>query len=206
MQLSDIRTALRRRMGVPSSDSFHTDAVLTDAINESLRALATEHDWPWLDGTQTFSTAADDYQYDLPSGYARTISMQVGAEPATQIHVSSVDDWNAIAETIPAEYAFAIYGGEILLKPTPQSVKTVTHRYVKAETALSSDTDEPLLPDRFIDAAIAGAAYERAMATGNLTEADRWDIAREKWLLRMKNETLRTQGPMRVQIRPGVAW
>jgi hypothetical protein len=45
--LVDFRRLTRSRMGVPTSDDFFTDTVLTDAINLALGIVEEEHYWPW---------------------------------------------------------------------------------------------------------------------------------------------------------------
>jgi len=45
--LVDLRRLIRQRVGVPASDDFFTDAVLTDTINLALDHITTEQYWPW---------------------------------------------------------------------------------------------------------------------------------------------------------------
>ena len=56
--LTTLRRLVRQRMGVPTSDDFFTDTVLTDTINQALFTVDAEQRWPWMEQVDTVPLAA----------------------------------------------------------------------------------------------------------------------------------------------------
>jgi hypothetical protein len=75
--LTEMRTAVRTRIGNPSTDGFFTDAQLTDLINEALAAVSAEEDWPWLQTSANITTVAGTAAYAAPAGWVHTKQLYI---------------------------------------------------------------------------------------------------------------------------------
>src|SRR5688572_2366993 len=78
-------TAVRTRIGNPSTDGFYTDAQLGDLTNESLQIYTTEADWPWLQATTTFTTSDGTATYSPPAEWMKTRMLTIdGYDPMAE--------------------------------------------------------------------------------------------------------------------------
>ena len=93
MDLVTMRTAVRTRLGNPSTDGFYSDAQLTDLINESLQAISTEDDWPWLQASETINTVAGTRAYTPATGaWIRTKQLYINNfEPLVLVSLAEID-------------------------------------------------------------------------------------------------------------------
>lgn len=197
MNLSTFRTNLDRLTGVGMDT-----AAQTAWINAALDHIASERDWPWLEGTATFNTAAGTAQYSLPADWQRTRVLLVGGDPAHFVNVAEGDDWTDWDQT-EARWSYTIDADNITIYPTPGAVVACTHRYVKTETALSGDSDEPLLPARYHWAAIHLAASFEFLRMGDMPRAAVHQQQYDQMFKRMVRSSHKTQGPYLARIRPG---
>lgn len=202
MDLSTMRTAVRTRIGNPSTDGFFSDANLTDLLNEATAALSAEEDWPWLQTAANITTVAGTAAYAAPAGWVHTKHLYINNyDPLTYLSLPEID---AISTTDTGQpQFFTIYDEDILLRPVPDAVYTIVHQYNKSETAMSNDSDTLLMPSIFHYAVVTLAAKlahdrQRDLQRSQIEEADY-----EKWLRRMRNYRYRLQGPMRPRVRPG---
>lgn len=67
-------------------------------INDTYKSLMAAHDWYFAEKTQTFTTSAVDYTYDLPFDYGRLVgvTIQISGIFYTLTEVSSHDEWQKI--------------------------------------------------------------------------------------------------------------
>ena len=159
MQLTDIRDDVRILTGIPSNDGRVPDSVLTALINSSLRRITQEHDWPWLYVTDTTNTATvvGTAAYSCEAGFRRTVRVTLGGDrdvqarsPRDLVDLSTINDYPRY---------FTVENDVLTLAPVPTEIETLEHVYLGSETALSGDTDEPLVPDAYIDLVLFGASY-----------------------------------------------
>lgn len=201
MTLTEMRTAVRTRLGNPSTDGFFSDANLTDIVNEGLQVISTDHDWPWLFATATFSTAASDADYAMPATWLRTRGLIIdGYDPLTLLSTPEIRAMET-ATTGQPEY-FTIDDDQILLRPVPDGVYSVIHDYVRSETALSGDSDTPLMPLQFHYSIVASAVHLAHLRQGDMSRAGAAAADRDGWLQRMRSFKKRAAGPRRVVVRP----
>lgn len=197
-----MRTAVRTRIGNPSTDGFFTDAQLTDIINEALAAITAEEDWPWLQTSATITTAAGTAAYAAPAAWVHTKQLFInGYEPMIPISLAEIDAIDSTNQALPEVYC--IYDEDIIFRPTPDGVYSVIHQYNRSETALSADGDTPTMPSIFHYAIVALAckiAHERQR---DLQRAQMDQADYEQWVRRMRNYRYRLQGPQRPKVRPG---
>lgn len=205
--LVKMRTSVRNRLGVPSSDSFYTDAILTDFINEAVQAIDAEESWPWTQVGTTFVTSAttptstSTGDNNMPTGWKRTKNLVIyGFEPFVLIAQQDADQITAIGR--PLQYC--IVNDKIRIRPFPDGVYTVVHEYYTVEPELVNDSDEPLLPNQFRKAIVDYATYlahERSsLEPQRVNEA----LARyNMWIQRMRQWRRRISAPQKVRVRPG---
>jgi hypothetical protein len=200
--LTEMRTAVRTRIGNPSTDGFFTDAQLTDLINEALAAVSAEEDWPWLQTSANITTVAGTAAYAAPAGWVHTKQLYINLyDPMIYLSLAEIDSISTTDTGQPQ--MFTVYDEDIVLRPVPDAVYTVVHQYNRSETALAADGDTPLMPSIFHYAIVTLAAKlahdrQRDLQRSQIEEADY-----QGWLRRMRNYRYRLQGPLRPRIRPG---
>ena len=197
MNLTGFRTNLDHITGV-GMDSDSQKAW----INAALHEIASVRDWPWLEGTDTFNTAAGTAQYALPSDWQATRGLLVGGDPAHFVNVAEGDDYEDWDQS-EARWSFTVDADQITIYPTPGDVIACTHRYVKEEADLSTGTDEPLLPARFHWMVVHLAASFVHSRMGDLPQASFHRSQYEELMSRAMRSMNRQRGPWLARIRPG---
>jgi hypothetical protein len=153
MQLSAIRTEVRTRSGLNSSDANFTDAILTTLINASLRQISIAEDWPWLQVTTTANTVAGTETISLAANCRKVVQMQYEHRDLRYVQFRDRHMYYALTG-YPS--VFSESAGSYYIWPTPDAVYTIQYSYYRTtETALSADGDTPLLPDWAIDLLIS---------------------------------------------------
>ncbi len=170
MTLLTLRADVRERLGVPSDDSLYTDTVVTGLINDALNFVSTEADWWWLEKSETIAMSASTSAYTVASDCTRTIAVvdAVGVPLSRR----GIDELGLMTTAESANVRFfASYGTKIEVRPVPNGTFNLTHRYIGGETALSGDSDVPLIPAQFQPFVVEYATYLARMRAGNSTEA-----------------------------------
>lgn len=195
-----MRTAVRTRMGVPAADAFYTDAVLTDLLNEALFSVSSENDWPWLRATETINTVSGTSIYTPAANWNRTKNLVIsGYEPLVWVSENELD----VITGSGAPERFTMNGDTIEMKPIPDGVYAVTHRYWRNETILSADGDTPAMPASFHYSIVAFAAYLAHNRAHEIDRANQELNVYKLWLERMQSYRRRSAGPIRPRVRPG---
>lgn len=207
MNLEQIRDSIRIRLGVPTNDNFYTDVVLDDLVNEAIQAISIEADWPWLQDSATITTAAGTQAYTptVDAGHVwlrtRVLTPTDRGEPLSLRSLSEIREYLSTDQAEPQYYC--VSGEQILLAPIPNAVKTITHDYVRQETPLVNNTDEPALPLPFRYAIVHLAA---AMGHLRQNQPERWGSemrSYNEWLGRMNKSIQRVTANKRVRVRRG---
>lgn len=205
MNLGAIRTAVLRRLPA----DYDTTA-LADLINNAVHYVEVLEDWPWQEAKTTFSTSAgtDTYTPAVASGdvWLRTTELLVTSggitAPLVRQPVRYLDDrWASNIQGIPVEWA--VTGDQIVFRPTPDGVYTITHRYIKAQPDLSADSDSPLSPAVFHGIYVEHALSSAYRRLGLVDEAQMAEKAVRDWTARMIDNRRRWKGPGKVRVRPG---
>lgn len=196
MQRSAILAAVRGRYGIPDDDGLLTATAINDLIDRAVKQVELEHDWSWLETSETIATTNGTSTYAVASNYVRTLSCRIEeAAPMLRWTIDEADHWGVANVGTPKAYAFD--GRLLRFVPTPGSTLSVKHRYLRTETALGSDSAEPLCPEPWIEAVITWTGVLCAERTGRLDEqgarkATYTDII--KSLVRRANEDADTTG------------
>lgn len=185
MDLTALRTAVRTRLGVPSTDPQLTDANLTDLVNAANHYLETEWDWPWLETTEDIATVIGTATITPAAGWMRTIDLRISN--GVVLNRRPIEELDFLASAGTGEpRLWCVAGGTITLFPTPSAVLTLKHRYVRSEPDLASGGDTPLVPASFHSAIVEYAAH---LAYRRTRSDDKAKIALDAygtWLEQMK--------------------
>lgn len=105
-------------------------------------------------------TVAGTGSYDLPSALLRVRSLR---EPSTSIvldavGIDTIDSYSPTSTGKPTVYA--LHANQVVLRPVPDAVYTLELREWSAADRMVLDTDEPGLPDDYLDVVIAYALSE----------------------------------------------
>lgn len=197
MNLGQLRLAVDHRTGIGLDP-----VALNHFVAEAQAAISVEYDWPWLERTATLVTAVGTDTYAVPSDWLRTLSLRLAdTEPmyrAASLADLESDEPSATATGEPD--TFAVFGAQLVLRPVPQAVLTVTHRYVRVEPELVVDTDVPLMPAPFHHAIAEMAAALVCRRRGDGREAN-FMASYGGWKARMIAEHARQRPKARVRTR-----
>lgn len=200
-----MRNAVRTRLGVPAGDTFYTDEVLTDLVNEALQAVASDADWPWLTVSTSFPTVAGTGSYTPPADWTETRVLCIdGSDPIEWRSLAEIRQYPATSTGVPQIYYAS--ANELILRPIPSSVMTVQHDYVKNEQTLVTDADVPLMPTQFRYSVVHMALHLAFLRAGDVQRATAAISDYAGWKTRMLRQRRRSAGPIRIRVRPGSAF
>lgn len=148
MQLSVIRSTLRRQVGNPTTGQA-TDEFLNFWINLAYNEIANKYRFKQNKPLYSFSTVAGTQAYDLPvdcQSLLRVRNTTVNYErKLTKIgdrRVAEIVD----AETDATPTRYARYDNQLYLYPTPDQIYTMEIYYKASLADLAADDDVPVLP------------------------------------------------------------
>ena len=200
MDLAALRAAVNQRTGI----AFDTGA-LNSLVNEAVTTVASEADWPWLNGSEVFLTLAGVTRYPMPTGWTRTRSVSANGNEVRSASIRDLDtfDTRTFDTRSFATHTFTVDEDELVLLPELPVSVTVTHRFVRSEPTLVNDTDVPLLPAHFHPALVAYGSYLVLQRKDEARRAEMCRIDYERWIKRMRDDVSRKRGPVRIRVRDG---
>ena len=197
-QLSDIRTEILETAGLNENDSRFPTATLNRIINRGLRQIGRESEWPWNQGSETINTVADTPAYSPASAWTKTIRLRYEERDLPELQPREAQQY---VNDTGKPMAFYVEEDQIHVVPTPDGVYALEHVYQGVETALSGDSDEPNLPDRYLDWLV----YTCLIQVGTkMRDADLYSIAdreRKMWRQRVYDDRRRSTGTTIPQAR-----
>lgn len=196
MDLTALQTALRERLGIPTTDAFFASGNLTSLLNAALHYIETEFDWPWLETNESIPTVNAQQAYTTAAGAMRTVTVRNATSGVLlrELPLEELDFWGTPAGS---PRAFARQASSLLLVPVPTGVESLTHRYVRSEPDLASGTDTPLMPASFHQSIVEYAAYLSFRRDSNVGEAGAALAAYNDWreqMMRRANRWADTDG------------
>lgn len=103
-------------------------------VNDTHRELVGLHDWYFAEKTFNFTTAASDYQYDLPFDFSRMVAVTVAVGDVSYPlrEVASHDEWQKLliyrsTETSDIPEYYHVTGDSIEIWPIPTSNGTASN-------------------------------------------------------------------------------
>jgi hypothetical protein len=199
--LTDLSARLLSRISGSANDQGLSATQLTIWINAALKHVQMVDDWPWLVGLQTFNTAAGTSTYPTPDDWLRThvISATDEGESMKLRSIGEMDE--IIYQGRPVLYS--IDQEQIVLKPIPDGVYPMLHRYYSTEALLASGSDTPKIPVQFDEGVIE---YASVLGLRFLRQEDRAKMAEagfDNWLKVTQSHKQRTRESLRVRVRAG---
>jgi hypothetical protein len=202
--LADLRSRVLVRGSFSSQDTGLTSTVLNGLINDALKQVAVEHDWPWLFTTVSFSTVNGTPSYSVPADWLRTDSLSIPADGRV-LEQRSITDIDRLATYSDVPVFWTPYGDQLVLGPKPNGVYSIQHRYVRIENVLSADGDKPLMPTALDDGIVTYATVLAYRFTRQFDKAREIQPEYASWLKRTQDNAKRSRRPLRVTVRPGSA-
>lgn len=202
MTLAQLRDAVRVRLGVAPNDSFYGTSTLNDLINESVAAIGSEADWPWLTVSTSFATVSGTAAYTPPADWVSTKQLIIDSyDPIVLRSITDVRSWPSTDRGVPAMYT--IFDDDLILRPVPDGVYTVIHDYIRTEPLLTQDSDSPRIPSQFHHAIVQMAAALSFERSGDMKRHEAAMMGYGRWLNRLKDHSRRSRQSLKVRVRPG---
>ena len=201
MNRRELREQVYVRTGFDSADAMVTASVVNAAINDALNYISLSHDWPWLESSETLTTAISTNYVTPSETWLRTKSLT--NSDGTQMFMISIADFDLLGAATGQPEQYAIFAGKFYIWPTPDSDTTITHRFIRTESELTDDTSSPILPDSFQPASTELAA---SYVLARVRDEDRSNVARARyldWEKKMDDNRRRYEQPPRIRVRPG---
>ena len=195
--LEKLKNAVIVKLGEQADDGMLEN--LVDTINAGLQEMATEVDWPWLIRSDTFDTVVDQVDYDTPANCTRVRSLNIRNALLSPKQYEELIDWDGIRDE-PRYYM--VENNTITLAPKPANVQTVTIKYVVAEAELAADSDECFVPDWYLDLAATFCVIKEAERRRDATLTKMYEVARDRWVQKVRDNTIRTKDVPYIRTRP----
>lgn len=209
--LGDIADKVRLRVRDTAFDTNLTRHFINDAQND----VFNEYRLPFMQTTQGYTLTVNVSDITngsgLPANYVQALDLVLttgGQEKVlTYVDVREIDniypdpdDTTAHAANVPHSWYY--YAETIRVFPVPSSAYTVTLRYYKKPTELSSDSDVPEIPSEFEELLVTGAAYRIMQVKDNYDQAgvlqNKYDEILAKLVMRYSTPQVGT--PLRMRI------
>jgi hypothetical protein len=170
-------TTVRRYINEPdSANSNFTDAEIYDYLNQAIRYLGTEMEWPLQ--TAEATSVADQAVYTLPEDFISLSDVYFDNRNLTVLDRTDLpsvrNDWQNAEATTPA-YAYKSDNAKIGLYPKPDTAnagKIIQIQYIKVPPDLSDDITAPDLHVVFQDCLPFYATFLCEHRMGNSKRAD----------------------------------
>jgi hypothetical protein len=172
-----LTTTVRRYINETDSDNTHfEDDEIYDYLNQAIRFLGTEMEWPIQ--TAVADSVEDSAVYTLPSDFISLLDIYFDSR-----HLSIIDradlsairsDWQNTASGTP-QYAYKTDNAKFGLYPKPNADNadlTIQIQYVKVPPDLDDDVTAPDLHLAFQDCLPFYAAFLCEVKMGNTKRSD----------------------------------
>jgi len=132
-------------------------------VNQAQFSIATSYRFFELEVSVTGSTTSSTRTYSLPSDLRVILSLRdtTNSRKLTQADWRTFDKLN---QTTGKPSRYTRFGSSIELDPTPDDTYGLSLRYLKRVASMVNGTDEPVLPDEWIEAIILRACWIGALA------------------------------------------
>lgn len=147
--LLSLRTQVRERADIENATTRHTDAQLNEIINQSWADLHEEltiSNEDYLVSSTTTNTVAGTDTYALPATFykLRGIFVSLGGflEQLQPFALQQLDEYQYTGGWISgAPIAYHLLGANLMVKPTPTGVYTLTIYFTPAPVKMTVDAD-----------------------------------------------------------------
>lgn len=165
-------------------DTQYSSTEIKDYLNDTQNDVFNEYRLPFMQASQGYTLVAGTSDITngvgLPTDYVQALDITLttaGYEKVLNyIDVSELDnihpdpdDTTVNPVNVPENWYF--YADTIKVYPVPAAAYTLTLRYYKKPTVLSSDSDVPDIPSEFQEILVMGAAYRVLQVKDNYDQA-----------------------------------
>ena len=172
-----LTTTVRRYINEPdSTNSNFTDAEIYDYLNQAIRYLGTEMEWPLQ--TAEATSVDDQAVYSLPEDFISLSDTYFDNKQMVILERSELSairsDWQNAVSGSPC-YAYKADNAKLGLYPKPDSInagKTIQIQYIKVPPDLADDVTAPDLHIVFQDCLPFYASFLCEHRMGNSKRAD----------------------------------
>ncbi len=178
--LAGLRTRVQKRV----RDTGYDSSEITDYLNDTQRDICNELRLPFMQTSQNYTLAINVSDItngsNLPSNYVQAMDLVntytgyegvIPYKSTQELDRYYPDEDDATRNPANAPTYWYNYAKTIRVFPQPDKAYTVTLRYYKSPTALSSDSDVPELPSEFEELLVLGAAYRVLQVKDNYDQA-----------------------------------
>ena len=180
MNLGELRSEVRERVGETLEADFWTDAEIDRALNEGLRRFSNEERWPWLFTEFTTTTATSSDEISLPADVSinrvfglsildtttlnggqmieRVTPMEGFRLRHAYVNSTGVPQWYYISRTNLVDDLESPITYTARLIPQPDASYDIEGIYFLVPPLLDGNEDEPALPREYHSALSAYAA------------------------------------------------
>lgn len=159
------------------------------SINDAIDDISRQAKLPLLEDTFTVTTVPGTSSYDLPFNDVRILSAfdtdtRTELREVTREWIDEHDDQAGTA------FAYAQYGGQVIVYYTPNAAREITFRYRRDATNLVSDTDRisRSLPDAYAFALVAFTKSRLFGMEDDATMSAFWRAEYERDLARIRGD------------------
>lgn len=202
-----LTSRVREYIGEPDEDNSHfTDDQLYSFLNQAIRFMGTDLEWPVQ--TAQATSVEDQAVYTLPENFISLLDIYFDDTPLTVIERMDLKQINPTwqdAESGVPRYAYKSDNRKFGLYPKPNAANAsliIQAQYVKVAEDLESDIDNPDLHVAFQDCLPFYAAYlcEKSMGNSKRAQENLTDYAMHKKALlaklqRFSDDLLRMRWP-----------
>ncbi len=200
MTLTTLTAAVYRQTNNSTNDATVTSTMVTAAINEAIRFIEALYDWPWLLTTASVSVTANTNTGTIPTAAQRVKTVKDQYGPLQ--YVSYDEFYDAYrSETRGNPDFYTVNATQLLVYPTPPTTISLDVLYIAYSTALSSGSDEALMPDQYEDAIVNLASSYVFRNTYQYEKAKQAFDGFNNWLKAMQDNRRRVAGPRRIRTR-----
>lgn len=196
-------------------DTGYSSTEVKNYLNDTQNDVFNEYRLPFMQATQSYTLTAGVSDITdgsgLPSNYVQALDLtltSLGREKVlTFMDVAAVDatypdpdDTTVNPRGAPDKWYN--YASTVKVFPVPDSAYTVSLRFYKKPTILSSDADIPELPSEFEELLVMGAAYRVLQVKDNYDQAgilqNKYDEILQKLVAKYSQAQVGTPQIMRI--------
>jgi hypothetical protein len=157
MTLSDIRTAVRERADDPTFDTAKLDRWTNWVLND----IYTRYQFPFMEASKPFTTIANTQEYVLPTIATDIDKIRLLTDTTNDVVLNYVDpialeEADPKNETTSKPNKWTVYGDTLKIWPIPDGEYEINVMYKKVPTELVNSTDEPEIPNRYMEVVVLG--------------------------------------------------
>lgn len=178
--LGDLVTRVQQRI----RDTGYSATEIKGYINDVQNDIFNEHKLPFMQTTQPYTLTVNNSDITsgsgLPTNYVQALDLVITSDnfvkPLTYVDVREIDRLNPDPDdtddnpaNVPDRWYF--WDDTIRVFPVPNDDYTVSLKYFKKPTEITSDDAVPEIPSEFREILVVGAAYRVMQVKDNYDQA-----------------------------------